>query len=163
MKTTRLIAVMVGLAITTLHASSASAMYNPSTGTWMQRDPGNQPGSRAGARLTSEHGTPLTQKFTPRDQYRDGMGLYQYTRSSPCVGRDPHGMETENEIACTCGPDVTDWFRKELRNQAEYVANMYGDEAQSELGTSTALTSFAEYAKTKMEMSKGMEYKSRAC
>jgi len=87
MKTTHLIAALVGLVAMGILAVDASAMYNPSTGTFMQRDPGAGSAARIGA------GGPLVGGgFIPMDQYADGMNLYQYCRSSPVVHRDPSGL-----------------------------------------------------------------------
>jgi hypothetical protein len=158
MKRTHLIAALVALVAAGILAADASAMYNPSTGTFMQRDPGARGATRIGAGKAAPVG-----RFIPRDQYRDGMNLYQYARGNPLARRDPSGLASENERACSCGPDVTAWFRHELSNQAEYVSNMFGSEAQRETGTSDTLSSFAIFAQKKMEMSKGMEYRSKSC
>lgn len=90
MKRTHLIAALGGLIAVGLFATNASAMYNPSTGTFMQRDPGAGSAMRAGAGWPEVGGG-----FIPRDstgQYADGMNLYQYVRSQPTVYVDPSGL-----------------------------------------------------------------------
>jgi len=50
-------------------------------------------------------------------RYRDGMNLYQYVRSRPNVHLDPMGLEaatTQPNGKCVCGPDVTEWFARDL-------------------------------------------------
>jgi len=91
MKMTRLIAVLVGLAAVALFAADASAMYHPTMGRFMQRDPGPSAGSptRIGAA-----GPAVGGGFIPRDQYADGMNLYQYVQSSPSSRLDPYGLWT---------------------------------------------------------------------
>jgi len=158
MKRTHLIAVLVGIVAMGIFAADASAMYHPGMGRFMQRDPGAGSANRIGA-----GGPAVAGGFIPMDQYADGMNLYQYVRGNPYSLRDPSGLASENEQACDCGPEVTDWFRHELRNQAEYVGNVYGSEAYSECGSFDCLTGFARFAQTKMEMSAGMEYRSKSC
>lgn len=91
MKRTNLIAVLLGFAPVGAVSQDAFArgrMYNPATGTFMQRDPAGMP-------LAPPMGRNLSgSKYTQRDptaQYADGMNLYQYVRSSPCVWIDPFG------------------------------------------------------------------------
>ncbi len=88
MKTTHLIAALVGIVTVYILATDASAMYNPSAGTFMQRDPGAGTATRAGGA-----GPAVGGGFIPRDQYADGMNLYQYARSSPCQFSDPMGTK----------------------------------------------------------------------
>ncbi|MBN2583972.1 MAG: hypothetical protein JXL80_12975 [Planctomycetes bacterium] len=94
MKTSRLAAVVVAVATVALFASNASAMYNPSLGCWMQRDPG--PGGPVATTPRVGGGPVAGGAFLPRDpagngQYADGMNLYQYGRSNPVNGLDPDG------------------------------------------------------------------------
>ena len=91
MKMTRLVAFLFSLASLALFAADASAMYNPATGTWLQRDPG--PGGMMAAPRVA--GGPATGGgFLPRDQYADGLNLYQYVRSNPQRQIDPLGLWT---------------------------------------------------------------------
>jgi len=88
---TRLIAVLVALAVFT---TEASAMYHPGIGRFLQRDPG--PGAAAHARVGSA-GQRVRSRFIPRDptgsnQYADGMNCYLYVGSNPVRWRDPSGL-----------------------------------------------------------------------
>ncbi|MCG3181552.1 MAG: hypothetical protein BIFFINMI_03948 [Phycisphaerae bacterium] len=87
MKTSRLFATLVGVAILTLAVANASAYYNPATGRFLQRDPG------AGT-TPAWTGTPARGSgFMRLDQYADGPSLYQYVRGNPAVGLDPDGQK----------------------------------------------------------------------
>jgi hypothetical protein len=95
MKTTRLVAAFAGLLALTVFASGASAMYNPSLGTWLQRDPGPggmMPAPRIGG------GPAMGSGFLPRDQYADGMNLFQYCRVSPLMLTDPEGLSVPGKM-----------------------------------------------------------------
>jgi hypothetical protein len=96
MRTTRLVAAFAGLLALAMCAADASAMYNPSTGTWLQRDPGPggmMPAPRIGG------GPAMGGSFLPRDQYADGMNLYQYVRSDPIGLSDAAGLGNKPDIA----------------------------------------------------------------
>jgi len=82
--------------------------HHPSLGRWITRDPGTGNAMRIGA-----GGAASVARFIPRDQYADGMNLYQYVRSNPANRRDWTGLASE----CYCGPDVTD-FLADLINYA---------------------------------------------
>ena len=88
MRITRLAVALIAFATTTMITSEASAMYHPGMGRFMQRDPGPNAASppRVGATGPSVRGG-----FMPRDQYADGMNLYQYVCSNPLVYVDPRG------------------------------------------------------------------------
>ncbi len=68
-------------------------MYDPKHGRWLQRDP-------AGVRLD-----PPKALVSTRDQYWDGMSLYQYVRSRPTVHMDSHGRQAEEWFV----PLLSDW------------------------------------------------------
>ncbi len=87
-----LLHVLVGLVAFGSFAVDALAMYNPATGTFMSRDPGAGAMTRIGA-----GGPAIGGGFAPRDQYRDGMNLYQYVRSSPANHLDPTGLGVLDE------------------------------------------------------------------
>jgi len=94
MKTTHLVAVLVAIAALALFAADASAMYHPSLGRWLQRDPG--PGGMMAAPRVGTAGPAIGGEFIPRDhtaQYRDGMNLYQYVGGSPTRFADPSGLQ----------------------------------------------------------------------
>lgn len=87
MKTTRLLTALVAFATITILAADASAFYNPSIGRFLQRDPG-----AGAARHAGGAGPAVEGRFIPRDQYTDGMNLYQYVRSSSPNLLDPLGL-----------------------------------------------------------------------
>jgi hypothetical protein len=96
MRTTRLIAVLVGLAAIAMVTADAHAIYHPGMGTFLQRDPGA--GASGPARIGAA-GPAMGGGFAQRDpitqppnrvghaglnnQYADGMNLYQYVGSNP--------------------------------------------------------------------------------
>jgi len=49
----------------------------------------------------------------------DDGGLYTYVRDNPVRYTDPLGLFEE----CVCGPDVTDWFREELKIHTTFFKN----------------------------------------
>lgn len=93
MKTKHLVAILLGLATLAFFAADATAMYNPATGTFMQRDPG--PGGMMAAPRVGG-GPAVGGSFIPRDptaQYGDGPNLYQYVKGRPTIGTDPKGTD----------------------------------------------------------------------
>lgn len=90
---TRLIAVLVALAAVAVFTTEASAMYHAGMGVFMQRDPG--PGAGGPARV-GKAGPVVGGRFIPRDQYADGMNLYQYARSRPTRYIDWAGTQAED-------------------------------------------------------------------
>ncbi len=85
MKRSHLIAVLVGFMAIVAFANTASAYYHPGLGRFTSRDPGP---ARVGSGGMGAGG-----QFVQRDQYVDGMNLYQYVRSSPTRYLDPSGTE----------------------------------------------------------------------
>jgi len=69
-------------------AAGASAMYHPTLGRFIQQNPGTGSAMRIGAA-----GAAPVAKFIPMDRYADGMNLYEYARSHPPQGTDPHGTD----------------------------------------------------------------------
>ncbi len=108
MKNSRLLAALVAAAFIVLAAADASAMYNPATGTFLQRDPGPGGPARVGTApsLGANH-------FTPRDpfgNYADGPNLYRYVGSNPLARVDPEGLwgcdvhhDLVKRLSLTCG------------------------------------------------------------
>jgi hypothetical protein len=94
MRTTRLIAVLVGLAAIAMVAADASAYYHPGMGTFMSRDPGAGNANRIGAGGPAVGGGFIPRDPTGSNQYADGMNLYQYVRSQPTRYLDPSGLRT---------------------------------------------------------------------
>jgi hypothetical protein len=90
MKKTHLIVVLAGLTAVTVSAPEASAYYHPGMGVWMSRDPG--PGAGGPPRVGAG-GAAVGGGFIPRDQYADGMNLYQYVRSAPVGYVDWNGAQ----------------------------------------------------------------------
>ncbi len=88
MKRSMLIAaILVGSTILLAFNGSAWAMYHPGMGVFLQRDPGVRGAVRFGTARPAIGGD-----FIPRDEYGDGMNLYQYVRSRPTIARDPSGL-----------------------------------------------------------------------
>jgi len=88
MRATRLIAVLVGLAAIAMITADASAMYHGGMGRFLQRDPGAGGANRIGA-----GGPAVGGGFIPRDQYADGMNLYQYVGGNPVNRLDYSGLK----------------------------------------------------------------------
>ncbi len=97
MRTTRLIAVLVGLAAIAMVAADASAYYHPGMGTFMSRDPGAGNANRIGAGGPAVGGGFIPRDPTGSNQYADGMNLYQYVRSNPVRHLDPQGLGVETQ------------------------------------------------------------------
>jgi hypothetical protein len=84
------IVVMVGLLGAAMFAADAHAMYQPSTGRWMQRDPlGVTVTIRADNRPSYSRG-----EIRAIRQYEDGANVYEYTRARPMNLVDAFGLST---------------------------------------------------------------------
>ncbi|MDM8007836.1 MAG: hypothetical protein QUV05_16980 [Phycisphaerae bacterium] len=68
-----------GLIIPVLLPQSVHGMYDPKHGRWLQRDP-------AGVRVDAPKGT-----LWPRQQYTDGLNIYEYVKGSPTAFLDSTG------------------------------------------------------------------------
>jgi hypothetical protein len=106
MRQPRLIAASLGLLAVCIFAADASAYYHPTLGRFMSRDPGAGGAIRIGAGAPAAAGG-----FASRDQYTDGMNLYQSTRSNPVVYVDSDGAQAtrpvpQNPIKDPSMPDV---------------------------------------------------------
>jgi hypothetical protein len=125
MRTIHLVATFAGTLALALLATDASAMYNPSTGTWLQRDPG--PGGMMPATPRVTGGPVISDGFLPRDpvaQYRDGMNLYEYVRSQPLQGIDPLGLFLPRDpVRMPVGADEFGQYTP--RNSIEQVTHEY--------------------------------------
>lgn len=122
-----MIAVLAAAIALGVFVADVSAMYDPTMGYFLQRDPG--PGAMP-IRIGSGAGPTLVGRFIPRDpeqeaatapatrevdedeqtgpashvaQYIDGMDLYCYARSSPLVHVDPQGLSVP------CGQLTMSW------------------------------------------------------
>lgn len=124
MRPTYLIAGLAAAIALGVFVADASAMYDPTTGCFLQRDP-----ALDGDLMRIRSGAPLSlQPFITRDvgpqystfqgigkahdggryarprhtaQYADGMDLYQYVRSAPTARQDPIGLsstQTGNDL-----------------------------------------------------------------
>lgn len=93
MRRTQLVVALVAVAVVGLCAASASAMYHPGVGRFLQRDPGSGGAMRIGA-----GGPAVVGGFIPLDQYADGMNLYQYVGSDPANRWDPSGLGVYNPL-----------------------------------------------------------------
>ena len=90
-----LFAVLASFAAVALLATDASAMYHPTVGRFLQRDPG--PDGMMAAPRVGTAGAVVGGGFLPRDstgQYEDGMNLYEYVRGQPPNMVDPSGLWT---------------------------------------------------------------------
>jgi hypothetical protein len=97
MKMTRLVTFLFSLATLALFAADASAMYNPSTGTWLQRDPGPG-GMMATTRVAS--GLANGVQFIPRDPSSTPLaaGVDRTLPAPQFIGKDSdanHVMSTD--------------------------------------------------------------------
>jgi hypothetical protein len=82
MRSKHVFAVLAGFAAFAILADDASAVYHPTLGRFVERDPGPEEGPAA-----------------PRiGQYHDGMNLQQYVRSRPPNGRDPDGLKARVSV-----------------------------------------------------------------
>jgi len=125
MKHSRLLAGLAGLIVLGGITTSTSAMYHPTTGRFVQRDPG--PG---GALRIGVGGSAVADRLAPRDrptptapaprldaqqpslegQYADGMNLYQYVGGSPTGWVDIDGEKRVNIVSTHTTPfDYTNW------------------------------------------------------
>ena len=95
MKSRFLFAVLTVFAAIAILAADASAMYHPTVGRFLQRDPGAD-------RITDAPriggGPAPVSQFIPRDptgQYADGANLYECVRSNPLGYADPFGTDAK--------------------------------------------------------------------
>lgn len=113
MRTTRLIAVLVGMAAIAMVASDASAYYHPGMGVFTSRDPGAGNANRIGAGGPAVGGGFIPRDPTGTNQYADGMNLYQYVGSSPVAATDPTGLYLRNWTGAsakkTVKEQITSW------------------------------------------------------
>jgi len=92
MRRTHLMASLLCMIALGALAADASAMYHPTMGRFLQRDPGPGHANRIGAGGAARLGGFLPRDPTGSNQYADGMNLYQYVRSSPTRHTDPTGL-----------------------------------------------------------------------
>lgn len=85
----RLFALVAAAFALTAVAPPSLAMYHPTMGRFMQRDPIGTP-IVASAFLARD---PMPTRPQPELQYADGMNLYQYELSNPAAYVDPLGLE----------------------------------------------------------------------
>lgn len=105
----RYLSVFTVIAALVAITQSASAMYHPGMGRFMQRDPrGMQVGPSAISGRPLAAGQAVGARgFIPRDsistslQYVDGMNLYQYVGSKPTRFLDPTGLRITEYKDCT--------------------------------------------------------------
>ena len=91
MNRTQLLGALTAVVALGVLAADASAYYHPTMGRFMSRDPGAGGPPRPGSA-----GPAVSGGFIPRDQYVDGMNLYQYVRSNPIIRLDPTGLWGED-------------------------------------------------------------------
>lgn len=93
MKRTHLMAMLPGIIAVGIFAADANAYYHPGLGRFVSRDHGAEGAMRIGGGGAAPVG-----QFVPRDQYRDGMNLYQYVRSNPIGHVDPSGLWRDHDV-----------------------------------------------------------------
>jgi hypothetical protein len=119
-----------------LFSDSASAYYHPSLGRWMSRDPGAEVED---SMLVGATGPSVGGRFIPRDQYVDGMNLYQYVCSAPVDSSDPRGTEATSARDPCCA--VINGTRMHLHATVEAkkppnkIRNIYASPEDSDVGT----------------------------
>jgi len=89
MKRTSMFSTLVCLLALSVFTATSFGMYNPATGTFISRDPGPV---AVGTPRAGAGGVFAGSGFIPRDQYADGLNLYEYVRGSPLLRRDPTGL-----------------------------------------------------------------------
>lgn len=87
MKRVHLLAVLVSFAIVAVLGTDAFAVYHPTLGRFLQRDPAASGPMRVGLA-----GSAVGGGVVPRDAHEEGMSLYQYARSAPTLSMDPLGL-----------------------------------------------------------------------
>jgi hypothetical protein len=104
-----LAAILVSLAVLTA-ASPASAMYHPTVGRWVQRDPAALSGQ------ISKEQMHATVDGALRRHYAEANSLYQYVSSKPVTRSDPEGLQDlflgsgvvkrQGQLVFSPGPDT---------------------------------------------------------
>ena len=92
-----------------------------------------------------------------------GSGIPPVQYSMPPAIAAAASSSNPSARACgkpTCGPDVTQWFTKELANELAYAKNEFGPAAAA-VALGANLANFATFAETKLEMAEGREYKGK--
>lgn len=109
MKRAQIIVVLVSIAFASILPAKAFAMYNPTLGRFMQRDPIAETATGSASGLGRDGGSvmrdPAIASPSDRGGYPDGLNIYQYVRSAPTSFVDPSG-EVCN-IAVRCGAVVS--------------------------------------------------------
>jgi len=96
MRRTHLIAALLCMIALGALAADASAMYHPTMGRFLQRDPGAGHVNRIGAGGAAQLGGFIPRDPTGSNQYADGMNLYQYVGSNPIGYVDPTGLSGQS-------------------------------------------------------------------
>ncbi|MBE3096934.1 MAG: hypothetical protein IMZ44_07360 [Planctomycetes bacterium] len=95
MKRTSLLSMPFAALLILCAATAASAMYHPTLGRFVQRDPGPE-------------GTAVPLRIGQRGlggQYADGMNLFEYCAGGATGARDPLGLGQTVRIGCILGKD----------------------------------------------------------
>ncbi|MFW6106864.1 MAG: hypothetical protein ACOC8H_01755 [bacterium] len=156
MRTTRLIAIMVGLAAIAMVTADAHAIYHPGMGRFLQRDPGAGASgpARIGAATPAMGGgfaqrDPITQPPNRvghaglNNQYADGMNLYQYVGSNPTGFVDPSGLF--RKYIC-CNQNQTNTIKQDearALNQIQALRGQINAAIAADTGQYPALTGAA--------------------
>ena len=127
MNHTRLATALMGLTVVFLAAADASAMYDPATGSFLNRDP-----ISVGPTPFGGVAPVAASRFVPRDparQYRDGMDLYQYVRGNPASFTDPQGLastsdqQLRKELIDSIKDAVYDFVKDAIHERASLTDN----------------------------------------
>jgi len=99
MKLSHLVAVLAGLVAVAVLAADASAMYHPTLGRWLSRDP---------------------------ERYADGFNMYAYARAQPMDLSDPFGLRVDIlEVSSTRpGKDTPQFADKTQETFKKYFADV---------------------------------------
>ena len=102
MRRTHLIALLAAVAAIGVLAADASAYYHPGLGRFLSRDPGP---AESGPVRVGARGPAVRSGFAPRDNYAEGMNVYQYVAGRPCCYVDPTGrwkINVDPDCNCPC-------------------------------------------------------------
>jgi hypothetical protein len=105
MRSKHVFAVLAVFAAASMLAADASAMYHPTLGRFVQRDPGPE-------------GTVVPLRIGQRGlgwQYADGMNLFEYCAGGATGAHDPLGLGQTVRIGCIKGRDKDDKVDKVIK------------------------------------------------
>lgn len=117
----RALAVLTTIIAITAIASPALAVYHPTMGRFMQRDPNGtmtaQPSPRVGMAGRAAAGGFVARDRSLGRQYADGMSLYQYVSSNPIRWNDPSGLYRSEAWCNRLADAFADWYYDQLLDE----------------------------------------------